>query len=285
MPIPAGTAFRIKTGSIIAVITNSLFPTSAGFIFGGVATVQYDDGTIDYLRFPDTAIGGGQVILSTAPVTQNGWVVNVAPALTLSPYLPPQNSIHVQVVIASSPITGQGNAQVGVIASGWHGTQQALILGNYTDDDRWACWVFQGTVASDATVGTHTCSLTVTGLAGSEMEVLYGSIALNGVLSLNAEIDITDGTNVLWRQNASAAASYMIGAPGKGDGGYFTFPLPQPPVRVAGTMSIILTAQTSTVSQTQTFTLVCRIRRSLPTAVLADSTGTPVLTTNTSKVF
>jgi hypothetical protein len=50
-------------------------------------------------------------------------------------------------------------------------------------------------------------------------------------------------------------------------------------------MRFIISVSTATVSLTHTFAVVCRIKGAVPTATLADSVGTPVLTTNTNKVF
>src|SRR5947208_4417330 len=61
-------------------------------------------------------------------------------------------------------------------------------------------WVFQGTVAEDATGGTHVCSLTVTPGAGNEMKVLYGEITIgNTATSQTPFVGIDDGTNELTR--------------------------------------------------------------------------------------
>ncbi len=159
-----------------------------------------------------------------------------------------------------------------------------------------ATWVFQGTVAEDATAGTHVCSLTVTPGAGNEMQVLYGSIIVGATATpQTATAVIDDGTNRLMDffnpVHASAATSGAV------------YPFPQTvgnsvatnatasnsatgtgPI-VSGTMRLVLTVSTTAVSVTQTFAVVCRIYGVPPTATLADTVGTPTLTTNTNQVF
>jgi hypothetical protein len=50
-------------------------------------------------------------------------------------------------------------------------------------------------------------------------------------------------------------------------------------------MRLKLQVSTAAVSVTQTFAVACRIKGAVPTATLADTVGTPTLTTNTDQVF
>jgi len=153
--------------------------------------------------------------------------------------------------------------------------------------------VFQGTVAEDATGGTHVCSLTVTPGAGNEMRVgemrfTVGATATAQVVSITvddgtndlfyplvASSDTTSGRIVQWPTAATAAFTGGNNVIGPGTVGFV----------VSGTMRLILKVSTAAVSVTQTFAVVCRIKGAPPTATLADNVGTPVLTTNTNAVF
>ena len=57
------------------------------------------------------------------------------------------------------------------------------------------------------------------------------------------------------------------------------------PVVISGTMRLILKVTTTAVSVTQTFAAVLRVFGDSPTFTLADTVGTPTLTTNTSGFF
>ena len=148
-------------------------------------------------------------------------------------------------------------------------------------------WVFQGTVAEDATVGTHVVSLTVTPGAGQEIWLMYAKFTEGaGTGTLTVQID--DGTNII----ATLASQSLT------TGQFMDFPYTgaiaaQTPLNVSsigilisGTMRFLMSNSTATVSLTHTFAVAFRLKTSaLPTATLADSVGTPTLTTNTNKVF
>ena len=153
-------------------------------------------------------------------------------------------------------------------------------------------WVFQGTVAEDATAGTHVCSLTVTPGAGNEFQVLYGLIIGGATATAQLySIFIDDGTNVIsYIQNAfsstNSGATIGVGDNTLSASANLTdeLGLPSNPI-VSGTMRLRMQVQTVAVSVTSTFAVACRIKGTVPTATLADPIGTPVLTTNTNRVF
>lgn len=147
-------------------------------------------------------------------------------------------------------------------------------------------YVFQGTIAEDATAGTHVCTLTITPGVGNEMQVLYGEILDgNTATSQSIIVSIDDGTNEVFRYISDSSTTAQQ---------RFCFPWNPTAASargstdkalVSGAMRLILQVQTAAVSVTQTFAVVCRIHGAKPTAVLADTVGTPVLTTNTDAVF
>ena len=151
-------------------------------------------------------------------------------------------------------------------------------------------YVFHGTVGEDATAGTHVSSLTVTPGAGNEVQCRYGQI-LSGATATaqSGDIWVTDGTNVL--------ANFMTPSFALGNAGRTTFPdtkasaansngYPQDAgLLISGAMTLVLRVATVAVSVVQTFAVVLRVWGDAPTFTLADSVGTPTLTTNTSGFF
>ena len=151
-------------------------------------------------------------------------------------------------------------------------------------------WVFQGTVAEDATAGTHVCTLTVTPGAGNEMLLEYGKIT-NGNTATQQIMSVTinDGANalatILNRSDTGALIERSFptltnttsNANQEATGDYH-FP-------ISGTMALVLKVSTAAVSVTQTFAVVCRIYGNLPTATLNDTIGTSTNTINTNEVF
>src|SRR2546422_8650824 len=61
---------------------------------------------------------------------------------------------------------------------------RSLGLGEIEESDWDRSWVFQGTVAEDATAGTHVCTLTVVPGAGNELELLYGQIIVGNTAKI-----------------------------------------------------------------------------------------------------
>src|SRR5207245_11764862 len=100
--------------------------------------------------------------------------------------------------------------------------------------------------------------------------VIVGIIGKTGGNSLS----LAANQSVNFPQATSAAIAVAGGQPQSG-----------PRYIVSGTMRLIIAVKTATVSLTHTFAVECRIKGAMPTATLADSVGTPVLTTNTNAVF
>lgn len=159
-------------------------------------------------------------------------------------------------------------------------------------------WVFHGTVAEDATAGTHVSSLIVTPGAGKECELQGGIIIVGATATAQTPIcTLDDGVNLVQhlfneaeQSNTVSAKLYTIPNDKIGSNELAasgTAGSAQSSIRVglAGTMRLILQVTTTAVSVTQTFAVVLRSRGGIPTGVLADSVGTPTLTTNTSRLF
>lgn len=154
-----------------------------------------------------------------------------------------------------------------------------------------ATWVFQGTVLEDATAGTHLSSLTVTPGAGNELDIRAFHIT-GGAATSVTQAFIDDGTNILVRLINTGGLSLTSGqtctwpnADGLAAAAGNVHWLPSGAAILSGTMRLVLQMSTATVSVTQTFAVVARIKGAVPTATLADTVGVPTLTTNTNRVF
>ena len=291
----SGTGFRIRKGDVIgvslAIMASSLSPAT----IEGVFRIEYDDGTNDQLstnplsvttisdqtNFTPSAVKDGTVV--------SGYLfgsVNVADI---------PGNIYAKIFIAAGT---DGSKYRQIIGQGYTTGGPDCIVGNFQAQDFTATWVFQGTVAEDATGGTHVCTLTVTPGVGNALQVMGGLITVGATATAQtATANIDDGTNVL--QNLLNASGVSLAATGQ----VYSFPAGPisdavevtvndavsqsfVPVIVSGTMRIILKVQTAAVSVTQTFALVCRLKGSdLPTATLADTVGAPTLTINTNAIF
>lgn len=158
-------------------------------------------------------------------------------------------------------------------------------------------WVVQGTVAEDATGGTHVSTLTITPGASNEMWVIDGRIVVgNTATAQTATAEVDDGSNVIYdifnASDVSDTRANQVFNLGWAAGGAINtnietiFQQEHPiPFFVSGTMRLILRVSTAAVSVTQTFSIACRIRGGAPTVAFADSVGTPTITTNTEQVF
>jgi hypothetical protein len=288
MPPGGGTAYRVRARDILkydlynAIVTGQ--PNAGPFTVQSRALILYDDGTPDTIQFPDTATGSvasGSTFNKTVQgdhfVNKNGWIIGWT--WNIPGTQPPVNSIWINAQIwdsassfptqhvAAGPVVGPSGVSLGQILDGV--------------PDRWPIWEFQGTVGEDATVGTHVCTLTVSPAAGGfgSIDLLYGMITATGSAGLNEAVQILDGAGhaISTLFAASAAGSYSFPQTGAVAGATL--------LRLSGQMTLVLTSTTSTVSDTQTLSLACRIRPTgIPTAVLADNTGTPTLTVNTNAV-
>lgn len=274
--VKGGVAFRIQQGQYVGLYVASLVGSGNTPGVFGRATVEYDDGTLDYLYIPQTSVPVGQYnIPSINPAAQNGWIVGITVRSTGTIQ---RNALFLEAFIVNDPAF----ANIQELMSSGYLVNTDLMLGQNLGPDQWACYVVQGTVAEDATVGTHTCTLTIKPGAGAEAEFLYGSIIATGLAGLAQSAAIMDGSYTLTTIfSASAAGTYNF--PYAGSSGAVAGPSPR--WRFSGNMSLVLTATTSTVSDTQTFAAVFLYRGTFaPTVTLADNTGTPTLTYNLSKV-
>jgi hypothetical protein len=283
-PITGGRAFRIRKGDFIGSICIPMRTIT----YRTFARVIYDDGRPDLLQCPNTTAtaGGTQVSVSNKRAELDGWVISVFVWLNGST---PAGGAWCEMFILEGDVIDQANVRE-MLAEGFVGGGQQLVLGVKMPKDFAHTYIFQGTVASDATVGTHvsTCSFTFPGAGGisSEAQLVCGQIVLAGAagLAINAILQDDSGNNLYtlrnettagtWNFPYSAAAAGGVGSSGAG------------PVYISGAMTLVLTATTSTVSQTQTFSLQVRLKSTvLPTVTLADNVGTPVITNNTAKVI
>lgn len=286
-PVTGGTAFRIRKDDYIVV---QILNPGAALTFMATARIRYDDGTVDRLTIPSSAVGaasGQSFFITNKRVDKNGWVTNFGAA-----------------VIGGGPaggcwatawiVEGEEVSAINVrhtLCEGPLGVGSNLVLGMKVRREFDWTYIFQGTIASDATVGTHVCTATFSfsGAANSANEALIcgGQIILTGAAGLAVSANVQDDSgNTLyslltqttagtWNFPNAVAASGTVGGAAAG-GRYF----------ISGAMSLVLTATTSTVSSTQTFGLQLRLRAARPPSVtLNDTVGTSVNTTNTSKVI
>jgi len=289
---PGAPAYRIRKGQWILLDIGAL---KSGGTIGGVFFVDYDDGTSDRIDVAPVSISLGEndaLSLPNGKATKDGWVTAGYVISTASAIV---GAVYVQAYI----MEGSGNVDVNSIrqklCEGY--TSEEIDLGQFDRLDYRAIYVFQGTVAEDATAGTHVSTLTITPGAGNALEISYGSIIVGATATAQtADAIIDDGTNVVTslmnQQKVSDTGSSM----------FYSIPgVSQSPAllitnidsspdhggwRISGTQRLILRVSTAAVSVTQTFAVSCRVRGlGLPTATLADTVGSPTLTTNTNTVF
>ena len=263
---------------------------SASFTILSRARAIYDDGTEDTFTFapfasvsktPGVTAQTGQ--LADHAAVKGGWLLEWDFDLAVGSQAPPVNALWVNGYISPGDLAN--NSWQKVLSGPLNeGTFPALGEFREMDDENYSVlWVFQGTVLEDATVGTHVCTLTITPNPGGAFELLYGQIIATGVATLSQSAYITDGFGnvVTTFFSASAAGTYNFpytSATGAAVG----------PSRfiVRGAQTLVLSATTSTASDTQTFSCALRVRAAaLPTAVLADNTGAPTITINTRVVM
>lgn len=285
-----GPSLRIRVGDSLVYTANICLVSgsNSSITLRSRARAIYDDGTEDTFVWNDKTyagvasggtVSGAQFGDHTA--SKNGYIVEWT--FYGPPGTGPPNSVWVQGYIAADPANATNWACVlkGII----EGQESLVGIGEFVpfSPDLWPLWCFQGTVQEDATVGTHVCTLTISPGAGGAMEIVAAEIIATGAGGPVENAYITDGTNILaYLFQATAAGTYTVpaaiaAAAGLSAGGR---------IRLSGAMQLVLTASTSTVSDTQTFSVIARIMpTTIPTATLADNTGSPTVTTNTNKVF
>ena len=268
------------------------------------ARLIYDDGTEDIITFPDKTFSGvasGSTDQGTIQgdhlAVKNGWLVEWGFGGPKGPGTGASPRCSVWVVGGITPNPTLGVPWQRVLQGYLNGNDSVCGLGQFQPwtSDLWPEWVFLGTVAEDATAGTHVCTLTVSPGAGGSLEVLYASITKgNTATAQTARIYTTDGTNVLvdfnagGNANTNASAQELIGSSyasssdTQGKGIQNSAPTP---FRISGGCQLVLSVSTTAVSVTQTFAVVARLYpATIPTAVLADAVGSPTLTTTTNLV-
>lgn len=285
-----GPAFRVKVGDILTYnIYNALTTNNSNYTIQSRARVIGDDGNDYLVGFPDTPTAGvasGNTfqgpVSATTPIPINGWLVEWNWGVPGGTAGIPHNSIWVEAYVSSD---SAGNASWELVSRGPIGANITPALGWFTEPtpDLWPVWVLQATIASDATVGTHKCTCNIAASPGGAFDLLYGQLVAAGSAGQNFTAYITDGTNVIATLFVASSAGTLsfpaaIAAAGGASAGA--------PIRVAGNMRLIIEADTSTVSQTQTFSVALRIRPNrIPVVALADNVGSPTITTNTNQVF
>ncbi len=148
-------------------------------------------------------------------------------------------------------------------------------------------WLLDVTIVSDATVGTHTKTITIQPQKGADARILAGRF-LNGAgtQTLNLYVDsgatanlyfrminglsLTTGQEISWPTNVAPAAAGVIA---------YGMDVP-----LSGDMRLVSTVSSAVVSLTDRWWFVLRIRGREPTVTAADSLGTPTVTTNENEV-
>lgn len=296
-PVEGGVAYRVHRNDLIILTAT---PLATGFVIEGQCRVVYDDGEWDTFTFaPITTTAGTNANSGGDHVCKaDGWLVSAWAYPTTSP---PDGSIWAQIQIVRGMEKGgpAGSNVLTTAAEGFINAYQGLQLDQSHPREyaNGATWVFQGTVAEDATAGTHVSTITITPAVGNGIELAFGSIVTGATATAQtADAIIDDGTNLITSVfNAEKIAESSAST-------VYPFPMPNAtpatfltnisglqsfiPVRISGTMRLILRVSTTAVSVTQTFAVSCRLKgTALPTVALADSVGTPTLTTNTNAVF
>lgn len=294
-PVTGGVAFRIHQGDFVALVIACL---QTGFSVQGTVRVVYDDGSLEEFTIsPDSlTVGQTNVAAANKRAARNGWVVAVS--VTQIGGSPSPGAIYAQVCILIGDAQDVQAVNLrSIVAQGYVSGFQALQLGVFHPMSFSATWMFVGSVAEDATGGTHTTSLSISPGAGQELELVAGSIQVGNTATAqtpNVQV-LDDGANFLYpvynENNVSFTTANLIHgftevsqtaaiqATGIGN-------LTPGRVIVSGAAVIKLSVTTAAVSVTHTYAFVCRLRGSaLPTATLADTVGTPVLTTTTNKVI
>src|SRR5439155_4382283 len=230
--------YRFLAGWTVQLDTKS----SAAITLTGRFLVEYDDGQVDGAVFTATTNGTSvqeSFLPGTFKAKKAGRVVGALVGF-----------------VNPSPLRGQvyavltlsdGNFGHVTLCRGYVYSFVSLTLGTFVEPDFVTTWVIQGTVAEDATAGTHVCSLTVTPGAGNEFEVLYGLITGGATATAQLySVFIDDGTNVLTFiannfSSTSISATFGIGDNTLASSGNLTDEtgLPAIPI-VSGTMRLIL---------------------------------------------
>lgn len=292
----SGAGYRIRGGQFIGVIIKCSSALTGGDV-EGTFVVRYDDGSYGQLIIAPVALslgdfnGVSSAALSDGTIVSGFLFTNGGPADV-------EGAVYAKVLIVDSQGPPLVNVSRQMIAKGYLTADDDVTLGQFRELDFRGTYAFQGTVAEDATGGTHVCTLTVTPGAGNSIEVVGGSIQVgNTATAQGPSAFVDDGTNILFHllnpdgtteTNASAVYEIPTGSqllsnltsssqsPGASWGAF----------KISGSMRLILKVSTAAVSVTQTFGLVCRLKGTeLPTATLNDTIGSSTNTINTNALF
>lgn len=286
-----GPAYRVRTGDIVVinfavnlVATNNTAVTVS--VKGRMIDDSGNDQEVAFVAPSKTFSGASSGIsigtITSLPMPSSGWLVSLT--AQGPPGNGPPNSIWATGYLGTSS-DGVNTYQM-LFHGPVVGVENEASLGCFVPctPELWPTFTVQGTVAEDATVGTHVCTLTVSPGGGGTMDFLYGQIIAQGAAGQSFKAYITDGTNVLTTLFSSSTAGTfdipgaIAAAAGASAGAIF---------RLSGAMQLVLYAATSTVSDTQTFAAVFRVRPGgyVPSVTFADNTGTPTITINTQAYF
>lgn len=147
-------------------------------------------------------------------------------------------------------------------------------------------WVYHVTIENDSD-GSGTITSEIVPGAGSEMEVLYGSITNGDVAGRPGRVEIEDDDDNLIARilTETVGAAGVISFPGADAPAANSGVSAGAPILVVGDMVFIMRMESVAVSQDVTFAVVARIRGGPPTATETAQGTTPVITINTEKTF
>lgn len=155
--------------------------------------------------------------------------------------------------------------------------------------DHGGTWLLDVTIVSDGTAGTHTKTITIQPQTGADARVVAGRF-LNGAATqtFNMYVDSGATANLYFRMvNALSLTTgqelswpNFVAAPAANNVATHAMDMP-----LSGNMRLVSTISSATVSLTDRWWFVIRVRGREPTVTAADSTGTPTVTTNESIVY
>src|SRR5439155_10348235 len=188
---PATVGYRIRHGNVVGLVA---MPYVTGLTGRGGVRVVYDDGTEDdlFLDPSATTTAGVAALAITKQAAKDGWVLDGFTGFGLAGTSRAVAGYGQLLILADV----NANRTIAEIGSGFFGAFMGVKPGFFVSNDFQATWVFQGTVAEDATAGTHVCTLTVVPGAGNEFEFLTGQVKVgNTATSQVFTWVVDDGTN------------------------------------------------------------------------------------------
>lgn len=149
-------------------------------------------------------------------------------------------------------------------------------------------WLLDITIVSDATVGTHTKTITIQPATGADTRFLYGRF-LNGAGTQTLEVYVDSGAT-------ANLYSRIIDSLSLTSGQEISYPTNVAPaalgvlvyvadIPISGNLRLVSTVSSAVISLTDRWWFALRIRGREPTVTAADSLGTPTITTNENRVY